>query len=101
MSKRFYLSCVHLAVKIYTLCLLCKYNRYVEILCRNAGNTDTGSLDGKDLVDWTVVKTFLEFFTDLIDQVNIHLMIQKAVHFLKYFLLLLRRLSEFCLLKAA
>ena len=53
----------------------------MEILCRNTGNTDTGSLDGKDLGDWTVVKTFLEFFADLVDQVNIHLMIQEAVHF--------------------
>ena len=79
--KGFYLGGIHFTVKVYTLCFLCKYNRYVEILCRNAGNTETGSLDGKDLGDWTVVKTFLEFLADLVDQVNIHLMIQEAVHF--------------------
>ena len=61
-GERLYLGGVHLAVKVHTLCFLGKYNRYMEILCRNTGNTDTGSLDGKDLGDWTVVKTFLEFF---------------------------------------
>ena len=48
-GERLYLGGVHLAVKVHTLCFLGKYNRYMEILCRNTGNTDTGSLDGKDL----------------------------------------------------
>ena len=55
-GERLYLGGVHRAVKVHTLCFLGKYNRYMEILCRNTGNTDTGSLDGKDLGDWTVVK---------------------------------------------
>ena len=48
-----HLGGVHLTVKVHTLCFLRKYNRYVEVLCCNAGNTDSGSLDGKDLGDST------------------------------------------------
>ena len=75
-----YLSDIHLTVKIDALGFLCKYNRNMEVTCNQAGNADAGSLDCQDLSDRSVTKTFLELSTHLIDQLNIHLMIQEGIY---------------------
>ena len=47
--------------------------------CDDTGDTDTGCLDRQDLIDLFLCKPALEFLADLIEQADIHLMIQKAV----------------------
>ena len=46
----------------------------------NAGNTDTGRLDGKDLIDRFPCKAAPELRAYLIQKLNVHLMVQKAVY---------------------
>ena len=75
-------SCmINLAVNIDTLSLFCKYYRYMKILSGNTGNADAGSLDGQDFGDLFTWKPSAELLSDFVDQINIHLMIQKAVYF--------------------
>ena len=75
MSIGLYLAGINITCNIFGLGFLCKYNRHMELLCHDTGNTDPGCLDRKDLVDLTVGKSALEFLSDLTKQFNIHLMI--------------------------
>ena len=80
MRKGFDLGNINLAVDVDALGLLCKHDRNTEMTCHNAGNANTGCLNGNDLVDRLVRETALELLAHLIKQVNIHLMVQKAVY---------------------
>ena len=80
MGEGLHFGVVYIPVDIDTLGLLGKYYRHVEILRRNAGDADAGSLDGQDLGDLVRGEAAAEFLSDLIDQVNIHLVVEKAVY---------------------
>ena len=41
----------------------------------DTGDTDSGCLNCKDFIDWSVGEEAFEFFADFIDEGNIHLMI--------------------------
>ena len=66
---------IHLAGNILGLGFLCKYHRHVKILSHYTGNTDSGSLNGKNFIDLAVRKSPLKLFSDLRKQLNVHLMI--------------------------
>ena len=66
---------VDFPVDIDALCFLCKDNRNTKILCDDAGNPDPGSLDRENLRDFIAWKSSSEFLSNLIDQIDIHLMI--------------------------
>ena len=80
MRKGFNLGNINLAVDIDALGLFRKHDRNAEMTCHNAGNANTGCLNGNDLVDRLVRETALELLAHLIKQVNIHLMVQKTVY---------------------
>ena len=80
MCKGFNLGNINLAVDVDTLGLLRKHDRNAEMTSHDAGNANAGCLNGNDLVDRLVRETALELLTHLIKQVNIHLMVQKAVY---------------------
>ena len=71
---------VNIAVYIDALRLFCEYYRTAEILGGNTGDTDTRRLNGEYLVDCFIGKQSAEFFSYLVVQRNIHLMIEKAVY---------------------
>ena len=75
MGERFYLSNIHFAVKVYALGFLSENDRHMEMHCRNTGDTDTGCLDGQDLVDIFIGKTALELRAHLVKKFDIHLMV--------------------------
>ena len=79
-GKGLHLSDVHITINVDGLGLLGKDHRHAKFLCNEAGNADAGSLDGHDLGDGLVCEPAVELPTDLLHQVNIHLVIQKAVH---------------------
>ena len=47
---------------------------------RHAGDGDAGRLDRQDLVDAVVFKNAVEFGPDRIQQLDVQLVVQKAVH---------------------
>lgn len=53
----------------------------MEVLGCDTGDADTGCLDRKDFCNLVGREKPAEFFSDLIDQIDIHLMIQKTVNF--------------------
>lgn len=73
--KGFYFGGKHLSVQIQALCFLCENNRNMEILGYQTGNTDTGSFDSKNLCDRCISEPALEFFSQFIDECNVHLVI--------------------------
>ena len=75
MGKRFHRSRQHGAVQIDGLGFFCKYNRTFKILCYNGSNSDSGCFDGKNLINLHAFKSAFEFFSHLIKQLNIHLVI--------------------------
>ena len=80
-GERGYLRGIQLSVQIFGLALLRKNDRrIIKVLCNHDRNTDARCLDGQNLVDALTVKTAAKLLSDLIQQTNIHLMIQKAVH---------------------
>ena len=53
----------------------------MEMHCCNTGDTDTGCLDGQDLVDIFIGKNGAELRAHLVKKFDIHLMGLKAVNF--------------------
>ena len=47
--------------------------------CDDTGNTDAGCLNCQNLIDLLICKPALELLANLIEQADIHLVIQKAV----------------------
>ena len=75
MGKGLYFRSIDFTSNVLGLCLLSEYNRNIKILGYNTCNSDSGSLDGKDLVYFHIRKSALEFLSDLTKQFNIHLVI--------------------------
>lgn len=46
----------------------------------HAGNGNAGCLNGENLVDAVVLEDAVELLTDLVQQVYVQLVIQKAIH---------------------
>ncbi len=97
MCERFDLCLIDVAVDVDALGFFRKYDRYVKMSCNNTGDTDTGSLDGHDLIDICVGKAFLEFSTHFIKEGNVHLVIQKLSTFVFFY----NSVSRFVLLKSS
>ena len=53
----------------------------MEVLRSHTGNADAGSLDGDDLRHMLFTEQAIELFSHFIEEINVHLMVQKAVHF--------------------
>ena len=70
---------VDLAVNVLALGLLGKDDRHVEMPRRHAGNGDAGRFNCQDLVDAVVLEDAVELLADLVQQVYIQLVVQKAV----------------------
>ena len=71
---------VNVAIDVDALRFLRKNDRYAEMTCDDAGNTDAGGLDRHDLVDVFIRKAALELLAHPVEQLDIHLMIEKAVN---------------------
>ena len=71
---------INLAVYVYALRLLRKYDRTSEILRRNARNADARRFYSQYLVYALVGEQSAELLADLVVKLNIHLMIEKAVN---------------------
>ena len=85
MGKRFHLGTVHFAVQVQALGFFCKNNGNMEILCRDTGDSDAGGLDVRILVMGQSEKRALNSFTDFVDKINVHLMVQKELSTFKMF----------------
>ena len=70
---------VDLAVNVLALGLLGKDDRHVEMPRGHAGDGDAGCLDGQNLVDAVVLEDAVELLADLVQQVYVQLVVQKAV----------------------
>ena len=75
MSEGLYLCRIHFSVEIETLCFFGEYDRYIEVLCCDTGDTDTGCFNCKNFGNGTVREAAFKFFADFIDESDIHLMI--------------------------
>lgn len=78
--KGLYLCHINVTVDVDALRLLCKNNRNMKMACYDTGDADAGSLDGENFVDRLALKTALKFLAHLVEQINIHLMVEKAVY---------------------
>lgn len=72
---------VHVAVKVDALGFLGEDDGYVEILRGDAGDADATGFDGEYFRDWDVCEAALEFFANLVDEGDVHLMVEEAVDF--------------------
>ena len=72
---------VLIAVQVDALGFLGKYHRNAEVLGGYAGDADAGCLDREDLIHLSVSEHALKFFADLVNERDIHLVIQKTVYF--------------------
>ena len=79
--KGFDLGGIYFTVNIYGLGLFCKYHRHMKMLGCHTGNADTGSLHSQDLRNLTVCEQTRPLFSHFIEQINVHLMIQKRIYF--------------------
>ena len=70
---------VDLAVDVLVLGLLGEDDRHVEMPRGHAGDGDAGCLDGQNLVDTVVLEDAVELLADLVQQVYVQLVVQKAV----------------------
>ena len=75
MGEGLYLSGINISGDILRLGFLGKYDRNIKILSYNTGDTDTGGLNGQDFVNFFIRKSSLKLFSDLHEQLNIHLVI--------------------------
>ena len=64
--ERLYFRVIDLSVDVDALCFLRKYNRNMKILCRNAGNPDSGSFNRQYLRNLFRRKPSAEFLSDFI-----------------------------------
>ena len=78
--KRFDRRGQHRAVQIDRLRFFGEHHRHAEILRHNRRNADTGGFDGQNFVHLDIGKPPLEFLADLVEQVNIHLVIEEIIH---------------------
>ena len=80
MGEALHLGGIDLAGQVDALRLFGKQNRHVKALCRHTGDADAAGLDGQDFVDGLIRKQALELHAHLVEQLDIHEMIQEAVH---------------------
>ena len=81
MSKGFHLSGEYVTVDIYAPGFFCENNRDVKMHSRQTGDTDSRRFDGENFADGPVRKAAFKFSAHLIKEMNIHLMVQKSIHF--------------------
>ena len=70
----------HVARNIPRFRLLREYDRHVEILGDDAGDADTGRLDGEDPGYIHSCEPACEFLANLVEQRDIHLVVQERPH---------------------
>ena len=80
MGEGLHLGNIHVSLNIDAFGLLGKDDRYIKMSGSHAGDTDTGSLDGQDLVDRLVCKAAFPLGAHLVKETDIHLVVEKAVH---------------------
>ena len=68
-------------VEVGALRFLGEDNRNMEVLGRDAGDADAGGLDGENSGDVLLPEQAVEFLSDFVQKVNVHLVIEKAVNF--------------------
>ena len=76
-GKGGHLSGVELPAQVSGLALFGKDHRTVEIL---GGYADPGRFDGEDLVHPFVLEQTIPLLSHLVEQFDVHLVVQKAVH---------------------
>ena len=81
MGEGLYLCHVDVSVNVDALALFGKYHRHVEIAGYHTGDADTGGFNGHDFIDILVREALFELLAHLLKQVDVHLMIQKAIYF--------------------
>ena len=80
MGEALYLGRVHLAVDVYALCFFGENHGAVEVLRGDARDAYAGGLDGEYLVDALIGEAPAEFLAHLVDERNVHLVVEEAVH---------------------
>ena len=75
MREGFYFRSVNITGNIFCLRFLGKNNRYIENFSCNTGNSDSGCLYRQDFRDFFSRKATPKLFSDLPEQIHVHLMI--------------------------
>ena len=75
-----HLGGIGLTVQIDGFPLLGEDHRYAEFPCHRIGDGNAGRLNGQHLGDGLVRKPPLKFLRQRVQQGNVHLVVQKAVH---------------------
>ena len=70
----------HLAVQVDALSLLCEHHRHAEMARHHAGDADAGRLDREDLRDGSVGEQPLELLAHRVEQIDVQLVVEEAVH---------------------
>ena len=71
---------VNVAVDVLALGFLGKDDRHIEMPRGHAGNGNAGCLNGENLVDAVVLEDAVKLLTNLVQQVYVQLVIQKAIY---------------------
>ena len=79
-GKGGHLGGVELPAQVPGLALFGEDHRTVEVLGGHAGHADAGGFDGEDLVHLLVLEEAIPLLTHLVEQFDVHLMVQKPVH---------------------
>ena len=80
-GEGFHLGHIHFPFDVDAFGFFGEDHRRMEMLGCHTGDADTGRFDGEDFVDGFAGEPFLEFGADLIEKFNVHLVVEKAVHF--------------------
>ena len=76
-----YRGSVHIAINVFAFGLFGKHHGHIKVAGRHAGNRNAGCLNSQDLVYSVILKNAVKLLADFIQQVNIQLVVQKAVNF--------------------
>ena len=76
-----YRGSVHIAINVFAFGLFCKHHGHIKVAGRHAGNCNARCLNRQDLVYSVILKNAVKLLADFIQQVNIQLVVQKAVNF--------------------
>ena len=79
-AKHDYKILVEETIVVDALRLLREDNRYIKMSCDDTGNADAGCLNCQNLIDLLICKSALELLANLIEQADIHLVIQKRIY---------------------
>ena len=81
MGKRLHTRNIHFALDINAFRLFGENDRNLKISRRDTGNSDAGSFNRQYFINPFSGKPPLKFLSHPFEQPDIHLMIQKTVHF--------------------